>query len=267
MRKLIFIFLLPLALCAQTKRVPLTVLVNTYTTAEETTLTASLSFSSTNLHIWNSTLGKARIWSGTSFSNAPDVDDYLDPAKTALLTNAAIARTNLGLGSLATQNGTFSGTSSGTNTGDQILPTSSTLSGTSLNSSIVGSSLTSIGTLSSGSIPTTLLTGNIPFANTAGSSATTTATTGTMTVSMTTPIITITPTGACTFNASGGATAQRITFVVTTSGVTSFNLTFGTNFKTTSTLATGTTTGKIFAVSFLSTNGTQWIETGRTTAQ
>lgn len=35
--------------------------------------------------------------------------------------NATTARTNLGLGTLATQSGTFSGTSSGTNTGDQDL--------------------------------------------------------------------------------------------------------------------------------------------------
>jgi len=35
------------------------------------------------------------------------------------LTSASTARTNLGLGTLATQSGTFSGTSSGTNTGDE----------------------------------------------------------------------------------------------------------------------------------------------------
>lgn len=39
------------------------------------------------------------------------------------LTSAATARTNLELGTLATQSGTFSGTSSGTNTGDQDLST------------------------------------------------------------------------------------------------------------------------------------------------
>lgn len=45
------------------------------------------------------------------------------------LTNAATARTNLGLGTLATQNGTFSGTSSGTNTGDQTITLSGDVTG------------------------------------------------------------------------------------------------------------------------------------------
>ncbi len=46
-----------------------------------------------------------------------------------VFTDAGGTRTALGLGSLATQSGTFSGTSSGTNTGDQTLPTLSSLGG------------------------------------------------------------------------------------------------------------------------------------------
>lgn len=113
---------------------------------------------------------------------------------------------------------------------------------------------------------TTKVTGILPFANNAGTTATTSATTGTMTVSMTTPIITIVPSGACTFNGTGGVTGQRATFVVTTSGTSSFVLTWNTNYRTTATLATGTTTAKIFCVTFLCTNGTTWVEISRTTA-
>ena len=46
------------------------------------------------------------------------------------LTDAAAARGNLGLGTLATQNGTFSGTSSGTNTGDQTITLTGDATGT-----------------------------------------------------------------------------------------------------------------------------------------
>jgi len=42
------------------------------------------------------------------------------------LADAAAGRTYLGLGTLATQSGTFSGTSSGTNTGDQVVPANTT---------------------------------------------------------------------------------------------------------------------------------------------
>lgn len=62
------------------------------------------------------------------------------------LASTATARTNLGLGTLATQSGTFSGTSSGTNTGDQTtvtgnagtattLQTARTINGVSFNGS------------------------------------------------------------------------------------------------------------------------------------
>jgi hypothetical protein len=113
---------------------------------------------------------------------------------------------------------------------------------------------------------TTIGAGKVTDAMRVETSAATSATTGTMTVSMTSDLITVTPSGACTFNASGGRLGRFITFVVTTSGTSSFVLTFGTNFKTTATLATGTVSGKTFAITFRCTNGTQWIETSRTAA-
>lgn len=59
---------------------------------------------------------------GRSSSGSGDVEEITcTSAGRALLddTDASAQRTTLGLGTLATQNGTFSGTSSGTNTGDQ----------------------------------------------------------------------------------------------------------------------------------------------------
>lgn len=92
------------------------------------------------------------------------------------------------------------------------------------------------------------------------------ATSGTMTVTMTSTVVTITPSGDCQFDASGGAAGQSCSFVITTSGVTSYTLTFGTNFKATGTLATGNTDAKVFAVSFVCKDGTTWCETSRTGA-
>jgi hypothetical protein len=95
----------------------------------------------------------------------------------------------------------------------------------------------------------------------------TSATTGTMTVPMTTPVITITPTGACTFNGTGGNIGDIVSFVVTTSGTSAFVLTFGTNIKSTATLSTGTTTAKVFVVTFRCYAAALWAEMSRTTAQ
>ena len=92
------------------------------------------------------------------------------------------------------------------------------------------------------------------------------ATTGSMTATMDGALKTITPTGACTFNASGGQVGSFCTFIITTSGTTSYILTFGTNFKTTATLTTGAVTAKVFAIDFICKDGTLWVETGRTTA-
>jgi hypothetical protein len=53
--------------------------------------------------------------------------------------------------------------------------------------------------------------------------------------------------------------------IVLTSGTTSFTLTFGTGFKPTATLATGTVTARVFVLSFVS-DGTNLYEASRTAA-
>lgn len=108
----------------------------------------------------------------------------------------------------------------------------------------------------------------LPFANGGISGAAAApATTGAMTINMTSSIITITPTGNCTFNASGGVAGQILTFHITTSGTTSFTMTFGTNFRKVGTLATGTTSARFFSISFRCLDGTIWTEIARTAAQ
>ncbi len=145
---------------------------------------------------------------------------------------------------------TGTGTASGTNTGDQTITLTGDVTGTG-----------------TGSFATAIGAGKVTDAMRVDTSAATSATTGTMTVNMTSAIITITPTGACTFNASGGRTGRIITFSITTSGVTSFTLTWGTNFRKTGTLATGTTSARFFAVTFRCLDGTVWQEICRTAVQ
>lgn len=76
---------------------------------------------------------------------------------------------------------------------------------------------------------------------------------------------TATPSGAITYNMANPQAGRRVTFILTTSGTSSFNITFGTGFKTTGVLATGTVTAKTFSVSFIC-DGTNLVETSRTTA-
>ena len=64
---------------------------------------------------------------------------------------------------------------------------------------------------------------------------------------------------------TGAISGRAYYLVVTTSGTTSYTLTFGTAFKTTGTLATGTVTGKAFVIQFVF-DGTSFNEVSRTTA-
>lgn len=78
-------------------------------------------------------------------------------------------------------------------------------------------------------------------------------------------IFTLTPAHTAMINAASVVAGREIALVIKTSGASSFTLTFGTNFKSTGTLATGTSTGKVFVIRFVS-DGTNWNETSRTTA-
>ena len=77
--------------------------------------------------------------------------------------------------------------------------------------------------------------------------------------------VTVTPNATGSFTSTVPAAGTICTLEIVTSGTTSYTLTFGTGFKTTGTLATGTVTAKTFMVMFKS-NGTTLNEISRTTA-
>lgn len=78
-------------------------------------------------------------------------------------------------------------------------------------------------------------------------------------------VFSLIPNFAATLNATGGTAGCFYSIVVTTSGTTSYTLTFGTAFKTTGTLATGTSSAKVFTINFVY-DGTNFNEVSRTTA-
>jgi hypothetical protein len=84
----------------------------------------------------------------------------------------------------------------------------------------------------------------------------------------TTALFTLTPGEAETINATttGAVVGYSFRLKVLTSGTSSYVLTFGSNFKSTGTLTTGTSDAKIFMVSFV-WDGTNFVEISRTTAQ
>lgn len=83
------------------------------------------------------------------------------------LTDAGMARTNLGLGALATQSGTFSGTHSGTNTGDQTITLTGdvTGSGTGLFATAIAVGVVTLAMMAN------VATGSVFYRKTAGTGA------------------------------------------------------------------------------------------------
>lgn len=79
-------------------------------------------------------------------------------------------------------------------------------------------------------------------------------------------LFTLTPGEDETINAATVHNGYEFTIKVLTSGTTSRTLTFSTGFKSTGTLATGTSDAKIFLIRFKS-DGTQYCEVSRTAAQ
>jgi len=77
--------------------------------------------------------------------------------------------------------------------------------------------------------------------------------------------VTHTPTGSHTLTTTVPRAGELRTLKILTSGVNTYTMTFGGGFKTTGTLATGSTSSRIFIVSFIS-DGTNLIETARTVA-
>ena len=75
----------------------------------------------------------------------------------------------------------------------------------------------------------------------------------------------VTPNATGTFTTTVPVVGTTCTLIVLTSGTTSYTMTFGTGFKSTGTLATGTVSARYFIFQFVS-NGTSLIEAGRTVA-
>jgi hypothetical protein len=122
----------------------------------------------------------------------------------ATAANAGAARTTLGLGSLATQSGTFSGTSSGTNTGDQDLSGYLSSSTAATTYQPLDADLTSIAALSTASAGRSLLTlAAVPSGALVGISDTQTLTFKTL-GSLTETVFTITDAAAFEINPANG---------------------------------------------------------------
>lgn len=78
-------------------------------------------------------------------------------------------------------------------------------------------------------------------------------------------VVKITPSATQTFTTTVPAAGKTKTLIILTSGTTSRTITFGSGFKPTATLATGTVTNRVFVIHWTS-DGVNLYESGRTAA-
>lgn len=78
-------------------------------------------------------------------------------------------------------------------------------------------------------------------------------------------VVRVTPNATATYTTTVPAAGSIVVLSILTSGTTSYTITFGTGFKATGTLATGTVSARYFNLTFVS-DGTNLIETARTVA-
>jgi hypothetical protein len=81
----------------------------------------------------------------------------------------------------------------------------------------------------------------------------------------TTDVVKVTPTANATYTTTVPPAGTRCALIVLTSGNTSRTITFGAGFRAIGTLATGTTTGRVFVIEWVS-DGNVLYEAGRTAA-
>ena len=75
----------------------------------------------------------------------------------------------------------------------------------------------------------------------------------------------VTPTATATYTTTVPAAGTICYLLILTSGVTSYTITFGTGFKSSGTLATGTTSGRLWVIPWIS-DGVNLIESRSRTA-
>lgn len=78
-------------------------------------------------------------------------------------------------------------------------------------------------------------------------------------------VVKLTPNSTRTLSTTVPPAGARRTLLIVTSGTTSYTMTFGSGFKTTATLATGTVSARTFAINFVC-DGSKLIEVSRTAA-